>query len=137
MLPIICEEEEEEEDMTSNLRVRFCERQRKRLPESIIINPTLSKKACLKLASTSLPVPASPATIAAITLEPDEKLSFDDIAYHKMRRPFAIPENLSKELFKCMTSSPPRPKSAYVPNQEEISNLLRQIPSFTEREPLV
>ena len=72
--PIICEEEEEE-DMTSNLRVRFCDRQRKRLSESIIINPTLSKKACLKPASASLPVPILSATIAVITLESDENFS--------------------------------------------------------------
>ena len=42
--PIICEEEEEN-DMASNLRVEFCERQCKRLSESITINPTPSKKS--------------------------------------------------------------------------------------------
>ncbi|KAJ9680220.1 hypothetical protein PVL29_019506 [Vitis rotundifolia] len=109
--------------MASNLRIGFRERQRKRLSKSIVVNPTPSKKACPKLASIPPPM-LVPSTITVIvTPESDEKPpSADDISYHEMRRPF------------CMTSSPPRPKLANVPNQEEISKLLKCIPSFTKRE---
>lgn len=84
--PIICEEEEEEKGMASNLRARFHERQRKRLFESIAINPIPSKKACPEPACLEpilVPLPVlAPSTIAVeIILEPDEKLSSaDDIA---------------------------------------------------------
>ncbi|RVW61554.1 hypothetical protein CK203_065654 [Vitis vinifera] len=49
---IICDEEKEE-DMASNLRVGFRERQHKGLSKSIIVNPTPSKKACSKPTSAS------------------------------------------------------------------------------------
>ena len=140
MSPIIYkekeEEEEEEEDMTSNLRVRFRERQRKRLSESIAVNPTPSKKVCPEPTLVPPPVPIPPATAVVVTPKPDEKLSStDDTAYHEMRRPFVILDNLNKESFKYMTFSHPHPKSTYVFNREEVSKLLKRIPSFTEREP--
>ncbi|KAJ9686988.1 hypothetical protein PVL29_015728 [Vitis rotundifolia] len=48
MPPVICDEEEEENGMASNLRVKFRERQRKLLFESITVSPSHSKKACPK-----------------------------------------------------------------------------------------
>lgn len=42
--PIICEENEEDDDMTSNLRAGFCERHHKRISESIIVSPTIQRK---------------------------------------------------------------------------------------------
>ncbi|RVW34135.1 hypothetical protein CK203_084325 [Vitis vinifera] len=97
--PIICEEEEEDdEDMISNLRAGF--------PPPPVLVPSV--------------------TTATVILESDEKLpSVDDIAYHEMRKPFVVMENLSEESFKCMASSPPRLKSAYVLNRDEISELLK------------
>ncbi|RVW22467.1 hypothetical protein CK203_112790 [Vitis vinifera] len=71
--PIICEEEDEEEDMASNLRARFCERQRKSLSKSIAINPTPSKKASLKPASAPPPMPVPSTITMAVTPKPDEK----------------------------------------------------------------
>ena len=60
---IVCEEkEEEDENMTSNLRVRFHERQRKRLSESNVVNPTPSKKAC----SEPISVPTNDANVGAM-----------------------------------------------------------------------
>lgn len=47
--PIICEEEKKrEDDMASNLRVEFRERQRKLLSKSVVVNSTPSTKACPK-----------------------------------------------------------------------------------------
>lgn len=124
--------------MDSNLRIGFCERQHKHLFESIAINPTPSKKACLEPASAPPPVPIPPTTIVSITRESDEKLlSADDIAYHEIKRSFVVPNNLNKESFEYMTFSPPHLKSSYVPNQDDVSKLLKQIPSFTERKPPV
>ena len=122
--------------MASKLRVRFRERQCKHLSESIAVNPTPSKKACPKPLSVPPLVSVPPTTVAAITLESDEKLpSANDIAYHEIRRPFFVPDNISEELFEYMNSSPSRSKSAYVPSLEEVFELLKWIPSFTEREP--
>lgn len=117
--------------MSSNLRVRFRESQHKHLSKSIVVHPTPSKKACLELAypkpvsvPPSAPVPST--SVVDITLESDEKLPFaDDIAYHKTRKPFVIPDNVSEELFEFMTYSLLHPKSTYVPNQDEVSELLK------------
>ncbi|KAJ9705633.1 hypothetical protein PVL29_003618 [Vitis rotundifolia] len=86
LVPSIICEEEEEEDIASNLRVGFQERQRKCLFESIAVNPSPSKKdylepayhepACPKPVSTLAPVPVSSTIAIKITLEPDEKTSF-------------------------------------------------------------
>lgn len=136
--PIICEEEDEEENMASNSRAEFRERQHKRLSKSIVVNLIPSKKACPKPASIPPPMPIPSVTTAIITPESDEKpLSADDISYQETRRPFVTLENFSEESFKCMTSFLPRPKLAYVPNQEEIYELLKRIHSFTEKGSLV
>lgn len=106
------------------------------MSESIAINPTPSKRAYLESASAPLPVPIPPTTIVSVTHESDEKLlSVDDIAYHEIKRSFVVPNNLNKESFEYMTFSPPHLKSAYVPNQDDVSKLLKQIPSFAERKP--
>ena len=59
--PIICEEDEEDE-MTTNLRVGFHERRCKRLFEPIAIDLSPLKKACLALGpdSPSKPTPLPP-----------------------------------------------------------------------------
>ena len=108
--------------MTSKLRVGFCERQLKRLFESIAINPTSSKKACPEPVSAPLPMPVPLTTTAVVTPNPDEKLpSADDIVYHDMRIPFVVRNKLSKESFKYMTYSSLRPKSTYIPSRDEVS----------------
>lgn len=105
---IICEEEEEKEDMTFNLRAGFHGRQRKRLSESIAVNPTPLKRVCSELTLIPSPVLVPPTTAMTVTPESDEKLSsIDDIAYHEIKRPFIVPKNLNEESLKCMTSSPP------------------------------
>ena len=64
--------------MTSNLRVKFCERQRKHLFKSIDVNLIPSKKACSKPVSVPPLVPV-PSTIAVeIIPKLDEKLSSTD-----------------------------------------------------------
>lgn len=79
MVSHIIYEEEEEEDIATNLRVGFKERQRKRLSESITVNPAPFKKPysepiCMDPISalTSMPVPLT--TIGGIILDPDEML---------------------------------------------------------------
>ena len=124
MFPIIYKEEEE--DMTSNLRVRFRERQYKRLSKSIAVNPTPSKKVCSEPTLVPPPVPILSTIAAIVTPKPDEKIfSTNDTAYHEIRRPFVILDSLNKESFEYMTSSHPHPKSTYVLSREEVSKLLK------------
>ena len=121
--------------MASNLRARFRERQRKRLSESIAVNPIPSKRACSEPAPTPMSVSVPPATATTVALELDEKLLFaNDIAHHEPRRPFVGPNHFSEKSFEYMVSFLPHPKPTYVPNQKEVSKLLRQIHSFIERE---
>lgn len=124
--------------MASNLRAEFRERQHKRLSKSIDVNPTPFKKDCPEPASAPMPVSVPPATAPTVTPKLDEKIpSIDDVAHHETRRPFIGPDNFSEESFQYMTFSLLYPKSTYVPNWEEVSELLKRIPSFIERELLV
>ena len=116
MHSIICEEEKEENDMASNLRVRFRERQCKHLSESIAANPSHLKKACPEPTPNPLSQLASLTNTTVVALEPDEKPPFaDDISYHETREPFVIWENIREESFECL-GSPIRPKPTYVPS---------------------
>ena len=134
MSPIICDEEKEE-DMDSNLRAEFHERQCKHLSESIAVNPTPSKKACSKPASAPTLMSVPPTTATVLTPELDKKLpSADEHTYHETRRSFINSDNFNKESFEYMTFFSPHSKSTYVPNWEEVSELLKRIPFFTERE---
>ena len=122
--------------MASNLRAEFRERQCKHLSKSIAVNPTPSKKACSKpaFAPTLMSVPPTIATV--LTPELDKKFpSTNEHTYHEMRRSFINSDNFSKESFKYMTSFSPHSKSTYVHNREEVSELLKRIPFFTEESP--
>ena len=68
-----------------------------------------------------------PSTTAAYTIpELDERLpSAEGIAYHDPRRPSIGLNHLNDESLEYMTSFPSHPKSSYVPNQEEITELMR------------
>ncbi|KAJ9705787.1 hypothetical protein PVL29_003744 [Vitis rotundifolia] len=130
--PIICEEEEEEY-MTTNLRIGFRERQHKRLSESTAISPSPSKKVCpaLGMDSQSKPISLTPTTVVASGL--DDKPSFiGDIPYHEMRKPFVVSESIIEDSFECPNPSPHCLKSTYIPNQDEMLELLRCTPSFIE-----
>ena len=124
--------------MTSNLRVGFCERKRKCLSKSIIVNPSSLKKTCPKPTIDSLSKSVLSTIVVVVTSNPNKKpSSIDDISYHEARKPFIVPENISEESFKCLHSSPPRLKATYVPSQQEVSELLSRIFSFTKKEHLV
>lgn len=124
--------------MASNLKARFHERQRKCLFESIIVNSNPSKKVSLEPVSVPPPVPVHLIIAAGIIPESDEKiLSTNVIAHHEPMRPFIGPYHFSDESFQYLVSSLPCPKSTYVPNEEEVSKLLRRIISFIERETLI
>ncbi|KAJ9701243.1 hypothetical protein PVL29_006546 [Vitis rotundifolia] len=135
--PIICEEEEEEE-MTFNLRPGFRERQCKPLSKSIVIDPSSLKKASPALNPDFLSklTPSTPTT--AVTSSLDEKpFSIGNISYHKMRKPFVVSGNISEDSFECSNSFPFHPKLTYALSLEEVSKFLSCIPSFIEKEPLV
>ncbi|KAL6342102.1 hypothetical protein AAG906_038582 [Vitis piasezkii] len=84
------------------------------------------------------PVPVHLTIAAGITPESDEKIpSTNDIAHHELMRPFIGPYHFNDESFEYLVSSLPCPKSTYVPNEEEVSKLLRRIISFIERETLI
>lgn len=129
--------------MVSNLRVRFQERQRKRMSKSIAVSPFLSKRPCLDatyLEPTPAPVLVTTPLTAAIKIisKSDEKLQFiEDITHHEPMRLSIYPDHFSDESLGGMVSSSSCPKLGYIPNREEIAKLMRQIPSFTERETLV
>lgn len=137
MVPyIICKDEENE--MVSNLKIGFRERQRKCLSKSIAINPSPLKKACSTPDLDPLSKPILSIITTIVILGPDEKPFFvDNIFYHEMRKPFVTSGNISEDLFECPNPSHFHPKLAYVPSQEEVSELLSRIPFFTERESLV
>lgn len=59
--PIVCEEEEEE-DMVTNMRVGYKERQCKCLSKSITIVPPPTKKPCMEILGLE-PVSAIPSTL--------------------------------------------------------------------------
>lgn len=132
--PIICDGEEDDEDMTSNMRVGFHKRWHKCMSKSITVNSITSKKAFPEPAPNPPSMLALSTTVMVVTLKANEKLSYtDDISYHETKRPFVVLENFSKESFECVNCFSPYPKIAYVPNREEISKLLTHIPSFIER----
>ena len=125
--PIVCEEE----NMATNLRAGFQERQCKRLSESIMVNFVPSKRLCpepiyLKPISALASVPA-PSTIAAGTIpDPDERLpSIGGTTYHEPMRPFPGLDHLNAESIKCLVSFPSCPKSSYIPSRKEKAELMR------------
>lgn len=140
--PIACEEKEEE-DMATNLRVGFKERQHKCLSESIMVNPTPFKRTCPEpiylepvSALTLVLVPST--TAVGIISGPNERLpSVEGTAHHEPRRPSLGLDHLSDESIECVAFFHSRPKSSHILNREEITELMRQTPSFIERETLV
>lgn len=100
--------------------------------------PSLSKKARSAPIpdSSSKPILSTPTTIVVSILD-DKPSSVGDISYHEMRKPFVVSGSVSEDSFECPNSSPQHPKSTYVPNWEEVSELLRHIHSFTKRELLM
>lgn len=140
VVPPIAFKEGEEEDMVANLRADFKERQRKCLFESIMVNLASSKRPCsepiyLEPVSALAPVPPPSTTAVGIISEPNERLPLvEGTTHHEPRRPSFGLDHLSDESIECVASFPSHPKSSHILNQEEIIELMRQIPSFTERE---
>lgn len=139
VLPVTCKKKEKE-DMATNLRTRFKDKQRKRLSESITVNSLsfkrpYSESLCSEPVLVIAPV-LVPSTVAASTnLESNERLRLaEGTAHQEPQRPFSSPEDLSDDSAKCVAFVFSRPKSSRTPNREEITELMRQIISFTERE---
>lgn len=119
---IVYEEEREEGDMVSNLRVGFRERQRKRMSESIVFSPSPSKRPCpdaaySELASAPVPMITYLTATVKIISKSDEKLhSIEDIAHHEPRRLSINPDHFSEESLGNMVSPSSHPKLGYVPS---------------------
>lgn len=131
MVSHIVYEEEENEDIAINLRVGFKDRQRKRLSESITVNPAPFKKPCSEpicmdpiSALTLMPVPLT--TIGGIIPYSDEMFpSTQGTAHHEPRKPFHSLNHLSNESVECVGSFLSHPNFSHVPNWEEIAKLMR------------
>lgn len=98
------------------------------------MNHSSSKKVrpALELDSPSKSTPSTPTIV--IVLDLDNKLSsVGDIPYYNMRKPFVVSRSINEDSFKCLNISPHRPKSAYIPGREEVSELLRGIIFFLYR----
>lgn len=138
MVPPIIYEEEEKEDMAA--RVGFKESQHKCLFKSIMVNPTSSERPypepiCSEPVLTLAQVPTPLTTTVGIILELDKRLPLvKGISHHESRSPSSSPNHLSNKSVECVASFPSHPNSSHIPNWEKITELIRQIPSFTERE---
>lgn len=91
--------------------------------------PSKKVRPAPKLHSPSKSTPSTPTIV--IVLDSDDKLFFvGDIPYHNLRKPFVVSRSINEDLFKCLNISPHRPKLAYIPGWEEVSELLRGIIFF-------
>ena len=108
-----------------------------------MVNPTPSKRTCpepicLEPVSALTLVLLPSTTAVGIISEPNERLpSVEGIAHHEPRRPFFGLDHLSDESIECVAFFLSCPKSSHILNREEITELMRHTPSFTEKETLV
>lgn len=121
-------------------RVGFKESQHKCLFESIMVNLTSLERPypepiCSEPVLTLAQVPAPLTTTIGIIPELDKRLpSVKGISHHESRSPSSSPNHLSNKLVECVASFPSHPNSSHIPSREKITKLIRQIPSFIERE---
>lgn len=129
MVPPIIYEEEEEEDMAA--RAGFKDNQHKCLFESIMVNPTSSKRPypepiCSEPVLTLAQVLTPLTTTVGIILELDKRLpSVKGISYHESRSPSSSPDHLSNKSVECVASFPFHPNSSHIPSREKITELIR------------
>lgn len=124
-------------------RAGFKESQHKFLFESIMVNPTSSERPypepiCSEPVLTLAQVPAPLTTAVGIIPELDKRLpSVKGISHHESRSPSSSLDHLSNKSVECVASFPSHPNSSHIPSREKITELIRRIPSFTERETCV
>lgn len=139
VLPIVYEEEGKE-DMVANLRAESNKRQCKHLSESITIIPPPTKKPCPKILYLKPILAIAPAPeplAAAVGSNPPlgrRLLLTNGAAHLELGRPFTGPEQLSDDSVECVAFVPPCPYAPCAPSREEITELMKQISYFTERE---
>ena len=133
---VIHELEEDEENMVANLRAGFKERQRKCLSKSIAVTPLLAKRSCAK---DTYVEPISNAPSAPMPLVNAVGPNNAPIAKSPTRKDVCPtqdgtsigPTHVGDNLDRKDASIPSR-----VPSWEEMAELLKQVPCFTEAEPL-
>lgn len=134
---------EEEEDMAANLRARFKERQHKSLSKSITVIIPPYKRPCPKILCSELILTFAsvigPSVVAAGTNPMlDERLFSAEGSIHlEPWRPSSGPEQLNDDSIECVAFIPSRPQAPRAPSREDIVEMMKQIPSFIEREALV
>lgn len=127
VVPPIIYEEEGEENMATNLRVRFKKRQCKCLFESITVGPPSTKKPyidilCPKPISAIAPPPEPSAVTAGInSLSNKGIFSTEGAAHPGPKRPSTSLAQLSNDSIECMAYVPPHPQVPCAPNWEEIT----------------
>lgn len=133
MVPPINYKEEREEDMVANLRVGFKERQRKRLFESITVISFPSKIPCPEILCPE-PVLAIALALVPSTTTTGSNLLVEEAARLALERPSSDLAHLNDDSVEFVASIPSHPLASRAPNREEIAELMKQIPCFTERE---
>lgn len=124
-------------------RAGFKESQHKCLFESIMVKPTSSERPypepiCSEPVLTLAQVPAPSTTTVGIIPELDKRLpSIEGISHHESRSLSSSPDHLSNESIECVACFPSHPNSSHIPSRDKITELIRQIPSFIERETCV
>ena len=132
-------EEKGEEDMATNLRVCFKEKQSKHVFESITVVPPLAKKPCTEVfylvpVLAIPPVPKPSIDVAGPSHVPTVRPSTGKYVHPKLGGPFIGPAQLNDDSVECVTYVPPRPQWSSTPSQEEMVELLKQVPYFIESE---
>ena len=133
---VIQELEKDEENMVANLRAGFKERQHKCLSKSIAVAPFLAKRSCAK---DTYVEPISNAPPAPMPLVNAVGPNNAPIAKSPTRKDVCPtqdgtsigPTHVGDNLDRKDASVPSR-----VPSWEEMAELLKQVPCFTEAEPL-
>lgn len=132
--------EEEEEDMAANLRAKFKKRQHKSLSKSITVIIPPYKRPCQKILCSEFILTfasvTGPSAVAAGTNPTlDERLFSTEGSIHlESWRPSSGPEQLNDDSIEWVAFIPSHPQAPRAPSREEMAELMKQIPSFTERE---
>lgn len=125
--------------MATNLRVCFKEKQSKHVFESITVVLPLAKKPCTKVfclvpVLAIPPVPKPSIDVAGPSHVPTMRPFIGKYVHPKLDGPSTGPAQLNDDSFECVAYVPPRPQVPSTPSQEEMVELLKQVPYFIESE---
>ncbi|KAL6348494.1 hypothetical protein AAG906_009954 [Vitis piasezkii] len=115
--------------MVANLRAAFKERQRKRLSKSITVIPPPSKRPYLEILCP-WPILAIAPILAPSATEAGSNPSAEEAAHPELIRSSSCPVQVNNDSVECIASGPPHPQASCVPSREEITELMKTIPTF-------